>query len=115
MPGAGHPEKASPPPLLFRGKFHGELSVGRRAASPGIYSLPCLLRGLKEGEQSHIVHQHLAYGGDKVREGPFASHLLPHHGQQQVGDKRHPYLGLYGVDALAVEVSQREILLELLE
>ena len=104
----------APPLLLFRGKSHGELSVGRRAVPPGIDCLPCLLRRLKKEEQVHIVHQHLAHGCDEAGEGPLAVHILLHHGQQQVGGQCHPYLGLYGVDALAVEVFQREVQLELL-
>ena len=79
------------------------------------YLQPVLFRFFKEGVTVDVVHEHDAEHGGKVGEAPSPPDALLHDHEQQIGYERHPDLYLDGIGALAVEVSEREVLLQLLE
>ena len=76
---------------------------------------PVFFRSFKESAEVDAVHEHYPHHGCKSREAPGAFDALLDGHEQQVGYERHPDLYLYGIGALAVEVPEREILLQLLE
>ena len=74
------------------------------------YGQPILFRLLKERVAVDIVHEHDSEQGGHARKAPRALYSLLHDHQQQVCNKRHPYLYLDGIGTLAIEVAQWEIL-----
>ena len=62
-----------------------------------------------------VAHEQDPHHSGQVGETPLPFELRFHDGEQQVGDENHPDLNFDGVGALAVEVAQGEVLLELLE
>ena len=76
---------------------------------------PILFRVLKKGVAVHVIHQHNPDQRGQPRETPRALDAFLQHHEQQVGDKRHPYLYLYGIGAFSIEIPQREVLFQLLE
>lgn len=62
-----------------------------------------------------VVHEHNAEHSGQIGEAPAAPYTPLHDHERQVCDERHPDLYLDGIGTLAVEVPEREVLLELLE
>lgn len=75
--------------------------------------LPVFLGMLKEFLYVDIVHQHDTHYCSKAREAPWAADAFLQQGYEQIGNESHPHLYLDGIGALAVEVSEREVLLYL--
>ena len=69
----------------------------------------------EESVEVDVVHEHYPYHSCKSREAPGAFDALLDGHEQQVGYERHPNLYHYGIGAFAIEVPEREILLQLLE
>ena len=70
---------------------------------------------LEESVAVDVVHEHDPEHCGEIGEAPTALNAPLHNHEQQVCDKRHPYLYLDGICAFSIEVSQREVLLELFE
>ena len=99
----------SKPPLIEKCRFV------RYWVMPFKYFQPVFIRVFKECVAVDVVHEHDAEHRGKVREAPAPPDALLHDHEQKVCDERHPYLYLYGICTLPVEVSQWEVLLQLLE
>ena len=70
---------------------------------------------LKESLYVDIVHQHDAHYRGEAGEAPRAADAFLQQYYEQIGNESHPHLYLDGICALAVEVSEREVLLYLPE
>ena len=76
---------------------------------------PIFFGVFEEGVDVDIVYEHDPHDRGESREAPRPADAPLHHHQEEVRHQGHPYLELYGIGALPVEVSQREVLLQLLE
>ena len=74
---------------------------------------PVFLGVFKESLYIDIVHQHDTHYCGKAREAPWAADAFLQQCYEQICNKSHPHLYLDGIGTLAVEVSEREVLLYL--
>ena len=76
---------------------------------------PILLGIIEQAVEINIIHQCNSHHRGQSRETPSTCQAFLHDHQQKVGNECYPYLYLDGIGALSIEVSQREVLLDLFE